>query len=298
MTTYPSGTAFRRALEDRLAAQSLKTQMPLVRLRKLVVFDRFLARLVLIEPGTWLLKGGLVLQLRLSQHARTTKDMDLLSLTAQAEVPQLLTHAAHLDLQDWFSFAVRPDTATLPGPGHGGQRFFVTALVSGRTFESFHIDVGSGDPVIEPADLLETPPLLAFAGIPPVTIPCYPLTQHLAEKVHAYVRPRMTGESTRVKDLVDIILIVEHMAVSGIALRIAIQATFAAQGAGEPPSSLPAPPPSWSLTFRKLAEEVGLRCTTLAEAGQAAGCFLDPILGGGTQGVWSPDRQAWDCCTA
>ena len=44
MTTYQSGAAFRRALEDRLASQSAKTQMPLIRLRMLVVFDRFLAR--------------------------------------------------------------------------------------------------------------------------------------------------------------------------------------------------------------------------------------------------------------
>lgn len=293
MTSYQSGAAFRRALEDRLAAQSAKTQMPLVRLRKLVVFDRFLARLVELGPDTWLLKGGLVLQLRLSQHARTTKDMDLLSLAARDEVPQILTRAALLDLQDWFSFAVRPDTAALPGPGHGGQRFFVTAQVAGRTFESFHIDVGGGDPVVEPAEMLETPALLAFAGIPPVTVPCYPLTQHLAEKVHAYIRPRATGEGTRVKDLVDIILVAEHMTINGLTLRAAIQATFTAQGAGDPPPSLPAPPPSWALAFRKLAAEVELRCMTLAEADRAARCFLEPILGGVVQGTWAPEAQTW-----
>ena len=293
MTNYQSGAAFRRALEDRLASQSAKVRTPLVRLRKLVVFDRFLARLVQMEPETWLLKGGLVLQLRLSHHARTTKDMDLLSLTARDEVPQILMRAALLDLQDWFAFAVRPDTAALPGPGHGGLRFFLTALVAGRTFESFHVAVGSGDPVVEPAEMLETPSLLAFAGIPPVMVPCYPLTQHLAEKVHAYIRPRAAGESSRVKDLVDIILIAEHMTINGLALRTAIQATFTAQGAGEPPPSLPAPPPSWALTFRKLADEVGLSCTTLVEADQAARHCIDPILSGTTQGVWSPERRSW-----
>jgi hypothetical protein len=294
MTTYQSGVAFRRALEDRLASQSAKTQTPLVRLRKLVAFDRFLARLVQIEPDTWLLKGGLVLQLRLSQHARTTKDMDLLSLVDQDKVPQILISAALLDLQDWFSFAVRPTTAALPGPGHGGLRFFVTALVAGRMFEGFHVDVGGGDPVIEPAEMLKTPSILTFAGIPPVTVPCYPLTQHLAEKVHAYIRPRATGESTRVKDLVDILLIAEHMTISGPVLRTAIQATFTAQGMGLLPPRLPAPPPAWALTFRKLAEEVGLSCATLAEADQAARRIIDPVLGGTAQGNWSPERQSWD----
>jgi len=43
--TYQTGAAFRRALEDRLLAQSHQTDVSLVRLRKLVAFDRFLARL-------------------------------------------------------------------------------------------------------------------------------------------------------------------------------------------------------------------------------------------------------------
>jgi hypothetical protein len=219
--------------------------------------------------------------------------MDLLSLASRNEVPQIVTRCALLDLQDWFSFTVRPDTAVLPGPAHGGQRFFVRAQVAGRTFESFHIDVGSGDPVVEPAEMLETPPILAFAGIPPVRVPCYPLTQHLAEKVHAYIRPRATGEGTRVRDLVDIILIAEHMTINGLVLSTAIQAIFAARGKGEPPPSLPAPPQSWALPFRRLAEEVGLSCTTLVEAELTVRGFLDPILGGAVQGVWAPERQVW-----
>jgi len=37
---YESSAAFRRALEDRLRAQSITSGMPLVRLRKMVVFGR------------------------------------------------------------------------------------------------------------------------------------------------------------------------------------------------------------------------------------------------------------------
>ncbi len=42
-----NGGAFRRALEDRLRAQSLQSGVASVRLRKVVAFDRFLARLLL-----------------------------------------------------------------------------------------------------------------------------------------------------------------------------------------------------------------------------------------------------------
>lgn len=75
---YSSSTSFRRALEDRLRSQSLQTGVLLVRLRKMVVFDRLLARLIQDQPDDWVLKGGLALQLRLGNQARTTKDIDVL----------------------------------------------------------------------------------------------------------------------------------------------------------------------------------------------------------------------------
>lgn len=40
--------------------------------------------------------------------------------------------------------------------------------------------------MVEPAENLTTPALLEFAGISPTIVPCYPLTQQIAEKVHAY----------------------------------------------------------------------------------------------------------------
>ena len=55
--TYDSGASLRRALEDRLRIQSLQAGVPLVRLRKMVIFDRFLARLMRDQPDAWILKG-------------------------------------------------------------------------------------------------------------------------------------------------------------------------------------------------------------------------------------------------
>ena len=292
--TYTTAAAFRRALETRLVAQSAQTGAPLVRLRKLVVFDRFLARLTQAYPHDWLLKGGLALQLRMGEHARTTQDVDVLLNLPRTAVHSAVMQAVSLDLGDWFIFVVRPASAALPGPtADGGQRFFITALVDRRTFESFHVDIGLGDPVLEPAESLTTPPLLAFAGIPPVTIPCYPLSQHLAEKIHAYVRPRTSGESTRVKDLVDMLLIAAHMPVNAAAVRAALQATFAAQDSGAPPPSLPAPPAAWASKYQRLAQDVGLADTTLPTAFAQARQFLDPVLSGQTCGLWSPAAQAW-----
>jgi hypothetical protein len=69
--------------------------------------------------------------------------------------------------------------------------------------------------------------LLAFAGILPSAIPCYPLTQQIAEKLHAYTRSYATAESTRAKDWVDILLMAELGEIQASLLNQALRATFA-----------------------------------------------------------------------
>ncbi len=192
--TYQSGSAFRRALEQRLNARALATGLPLVRLRKIVAFDRFLARLVHSQPETWALKGGLALQLRLGGRSRTTKDIDLLSFAMADQVLALLREAAFLDLSDWFTFEVSEPTK-VPHPDQAGVRYAVQTLLDGRTFEIFHVDVGIGDAVVEPLEYLTITDLLSFASLPPTLVPCYPITQQIAEKLHAYTKPRKSGKA-------------------------------------------------------------------------------------------------------
>ncbi len=98
---YNTSRDFRQALETRIRNISLETEMPLVRLRKLVVFERFLIRLVHIQPDKWVLKGGYALQLRLGDRARTTKDIDLLSIEQKKE-NQLSKPPAFLTLEIGF----------------------------------------------------------------------------------------------------------------------------------------------------------------------------------------------------
>lgn len=73
---YASANAFRTALETRLCTQAQETGLPLVRLRKAVVFDWILARLLIAAEGRWILKGGLALDYRFGSRTRTTKDDD------------------------------------------------------------------------------------------------------------------------------------------------------------------------------------------------------------------------------
>lgn len=291
---YKSGSAFRRALEDRLRGQGLASGLPLIRLRKLVALDRLLARLIASSPSAWVLKGGFALQLRFGVRSRTTKDLDLVMLDPGSLAWDLMREAASTDVKDWFSFEIqRPQREPIEGRP-GGERFPVRSLLDGRVFENFHVDVGAGDPIVEQPEILETSELLAFAGIAPVHFPTYPLTQQIAEKLHAYTRFHHSVENTRVRDLVDILLIASLSRLDGRKLAAAIQATFSARSTHPLPGQLPAPPSKWASSFRNSARELGLNWSDLGVATEATQVFLNPILMGENVARWDPAGWSWN----
>lgn len=289
---YGSGAAFRRALEDRLRNQSLHSGMPLVRMRKMIAFDRFLARLLHDQPDKWVVKGGLALQLRLGERARTTKDVDLLALAQVQEVLPRLRRAGAIDLADWFLFEVLHVPQAAPD-NFGGTRYQVQSLLDGRNFESFHLDVGVGDPLVDPVEYLQTPTWLEFADFQPTNVPCYPITQQIAEKFHAYTRTFQSGESTRVKDYVDMLLLAEMSEIDGNRLREAINSTFHARRTHPLLTQLPPPPKGWARVFQRMADEVKLEYTSLEEADIAMQKFLTPVLSNRAIGIWDPLHWEW-----
>ena len=67
---YKTPSAFRAALEQRLRDTSKRTGLPISRLRKAVVFESLLARLIRTAKGRWVLKGAVALEFRTGTRAR------------------------------------------------------------------------------------------------------------------------------------------------------------------------------------------------------------------------------------
>lgn len=289
---FQSGGAFRRALEDRLNTKAKRSGLPLIRLRKMVAFDRFLARLMVAQSEEWALKGGLALQLRLGERSRTTKDVDLLALISTEKVLESLREAASLDLHDWFQFQVA-EPAQVPFTEKEAKRYPLSSMLDGRSFERFHIDIGIGDAVVEPFELLPITDLLEFAGLSPTKVPCYPVSQQIAEKLHAYTKPRGSGTSSRVKDLVDLVLLSEMRSFSISQLRLAVQATFLAEKTHAIPLVIPEPPRRWESEFRKICVDLGLGFLSLSQAHKKVQTFLGPVLTQETDLTWDPADQIW-----
>src|SRR5260370_25369980 len=83
-----------------------------------------------------------------------------------------------------------------------------------------------GDPILEAPVELVAPNLLAFAEIAPATVRCYPLTTQVAEKLHTYTRTYASGETTRARDLADILLASSLEQFNSTKLKQALEATF------------------------------------------------------------------------
>lgn len=262
---YGSPTAFRCALEDRLKQVKKAEGMDFQRLLREVAFDRFLARLFDDENAPWVLKGGYALELRL-KNARATRDLDLAlrhALGAEKGRPtnalmhQILQDAASRDLGDFFSFVVGGAMRDLDGAPHGGARFPVESVVDARTFVKFHIDIGAGDVLMAPLETLRARDWLAFAGIAAPRFQAISPEQHFAEKLHAYTVPR-TRPNTRVRDLVDMALLIGSGRLQAGRTAAALKETFARRKTHPVPAALKPPSPAWKEPFAVLAQECGL----------------------------------------
>jgi hypothetical protein len=98
---------------------------------------------------------------------------------------------------------------------------------------------------------------------------------HWAEKLHAYTRPRETPNS-RVRDLVDLVFILEHETPTTERLHEAVEATFRRRGPHPMPGHVPLLPSAWAKPFAALAAECGLD-QTLASAHQRIDTFWQTV---------------------
>ena len=192
--------------------------------------------------------------------ARTTRDIDL-ALRKSAATPNewnvevvtaMLRQAAAINLPDGFEFIIGEAALDLDAAPYGGARFTVRAQMAGRQFAQFHVDGSPGDVLREPYELLEGRDWFGFAGLPHARVPAVSPEEQFAEKLHAYTLPRNGHESTRVKDLVDLVLLTERSKLDATRLAKSICETSQRSNTYIVPSALATPPDSWSVRFSEM----------------------------------------------
>ncbi len=258
---YATGAALRAALEERLKRIAKTEGTELQRLRRQVAFDRFLARLFDGADTQWVLKGGYAMELRF-EISRATKDLDFtvrsMPTSAGDAVLVYLQEAGLRNLGDFFSFRVGVPMMDLDGAPYGGSRYPVEAMMAQRKFARFHMDVGFGDIVLDPLEHIQTRDWFGFAQIPAASVPIIQREQQFAEKLHAYTLPRTGTVNSRVRDLVDMVLLIQSGTLDPTVTTEALRNTFGRRRTHPIPAMLEPPPLDWRAPFERLADECRL----------------------------------------
>lgn len=269
--TYETAEALRIALERRLLSQSKDSGISLDRLRRRVTFERVVARLEVAEPGQWVLKGGMALEVRLRDEARLTKDIDMglrSVISDAAALHEQLIEALTADpFGDRFSIMVGQVIQLMEDDsGHVTWRAKVAAQLAGRPFGGVQLDVSPRAHELEQTDIVPLPNSLAFAGIDTPTIEIIDVHRHAAEKYHAMLRDFGDRENTRVRDLVDLVILHEQGLLDPVVLAVTVRQVWLERDAMEPPSSVPTFPTSWPYRYEALAADHHLSTTTFPAA--------------------------------
>ncbi|MEO6503545.1 MAG: nucleotidyl transferase AbiEii/AbiGii toxin family protein [Jatrophihabitantaceae bacterium] len=268
-------------------------------LQRQFVYDRFLARVFNVSGEDWVLKGGSALLARV-RSARHSQDLDLFrrSGTLHSAAAELEA-AASADLADHFRFEARLKEIRSERAGQPGTELallHVDAYVGVKRVGQFTVDVVVGGIVTAAAECIAPAPVVDLAGLTSPSYLLYPMVDHIADKVCATfeLHPPGSTPSSRVRDLVDLVVIARTQAVGALSLRTALETERLHRGLPQIHGYVT--PPNWETTYRRLARDVA-ECRehrTYAQAVEFVQSFLDPVLQGAVAvGSWDPNRRAW-----
>jgi hypothetical protein len=296
---YRDGVALWSAAASRAKIAAKATGVPSHALLRRFVFDRFLAR-VFHEPNSpWVLKGGTAVLARV-HDARTTKDVDLFhqANSLDAALEALRAAITEVRIDDHFRFVITKVEPSLGGgqPAVDGYRVSVDAYCGAQKKDSFGVDLVTGS-MMTTAPEIKIDTVLDVRGISAASMRLYPVVDHVADKLcatQATYGDAGTQRSSRVRDLVDLVVLGRTQDVDGDGLIAAIRAEWAHRSLPDQPVF--DPPPLWESQYARVARPVGAceGMTTFPTAVAFVTAFIGPALDESAAGQrWSGTVGAW-----
>lgn len=294
---YRDGAAVWRALGDRAKAAAKGTGIPSQQLVRRFVYDRFLARVFADPTEPWVLKGGTAVLARVND-ARHSKDVDLLRRLGDIdEALAALRAVCDVDLQNHFRFvigAVRSVGGNTQQPDVAGYRVQIDAYCGVTRRDGFGVDLVTGSLMTAPPETRVAGTPLDLPGLERPTLHLYPVVDHIADKLCATEAVYAGGASSRVRDLVDLVVFARTHRVEGAALCDAIQAERTHRGL--PQVTELVVPQAWRTTYPPVAKEIP-HCANFRDAAAATALvarFLEPAMTSAARDqVWDPAPMQW-----
>jgi len=196
--------------------------------------ERFLYRLSQsAHADRFLLKGALLFTLWYDMPHRPTRDADLLGVGPSdlQSIVQTFRDIASITVDDGITFD--PESVTAEDirkeAGYAGARVVITGELAKARCKT-QIDIGFGDAVTPGPVQSEYPVLLK--DFPAPRLRTYPVYTVISEKLHAIALLGMTN--SRVKDYLDLSVMLDRESLNMNTLAQAISATFTRRGMAVP----------------------------------------------------------------
>lgn len=196
--------------------------------------ERFLYRLSQSpHVDRFLLKGALLFTLWYDMPHRPTRDADLLGFGPSdlQSIGQTFRDIASIKVDDGISFDPESVTAEdiRKNAGYAGARVVITGDLAKARCKT-QIDVGFGD-AVTPGPVHSKYPVL-LEDFPAPRLRTYPVYTVISEKLHAIAMLGMTN--SRVKDYLDLWVMLDRESLNMNTLAQAISATFTRRGMAVP----------------------------------------------------------------
>lgn len=177
----------------------------------------------------FLLKGALLFTLWYDMPHRTTRDADLLGFGPSdlESIAQTFRDIASVEVEDGIVF----DPASVSvedirkDAGYAGARVLITGEIAKARCKT-QIDIGFGD-AVTPGPVHAVYPVL-IEDLPAPRLRTYPVYTVISEKLHAIALLGMTN--SRLKDYLDLWVLLDREALNANTLSRAISATFIRRG--------------------------------------------------------------------
>jgi Nucleotidyl transferase AbiEii toxin, Type IV TA system len=224
---------------------------------------------------SFVIKGGVALELRLRDRARATKDLDVALHHPTADLALTLERALTSEAYQGFSFRSKRKPLLLDN-GVVNMEFAVS--YRGGAWASISIDVARNESGEHEIEWLPAIPLTESFGVTgPDALPCLPLRHHVAQKLHGMTLPPRPGKrNERFRDLIDLLLM-EALVVDYRDLRKSCEHVFKTRSthAWPPPLDLPE---HWIDPINRLIRELELPIADAHAGLVRVRQFVDQIL--------------------
>lgn len=231
-------------------------------------------------------------------NARATLDIDLFRTghTLEESVSEL-RRLAEADIGDHFRFMYQSSSPILVSGDQSysaGMEVRFDVYLGVKKVDSLKIDLAQGAGVTSKIQLQHPAGALHIPKLQSAPYRLYPVVDQIADKVCATVMKYSGRDSTREKDLVDLVVFASLQEIHSDALNLAILSE--GQRRNLPTLDAFTIPPAWGIRYSRLAHGLPA-CNdfpTVEAAKRLMESFLDPVLAGEVQKAnWNPARLLW-----